>query len=66
MRPHNRQLRKRTRAVKWLLAQPGGSVVIVTPRRAVESASLKRLIALTHPGMSGEVFAGVSRLSRPV
>lgn len=33
------------RAVKWLLAQPGGSVVIVTPRRAVESASLKQLIA---------------------
>lgn len=33
------------RAVKWLLAQPGGPVVIVTPRRAVESASLKRLIA---------------------
>lgn len=33
------------RAAKWLLAQPGGSVVIVTPRRAVESASLKRLIA---------------------
>lgn len=34
-----------TRAVKWLLTQPGGSVVIVTPRRAVESESLKRLIA---------------------
>lgn len=33
------------RAVKWLLAQPGGSIVVVTPRRAVESASLKRLIA---------------------
>lgn len=33
------------RAVKWLLAQPGGPVVIVTPRRAVESATLKRLIA---------------------
>lgn len=33
------------RAVKWLLAQPGGALVVVTPRRAVESASLKRLIA---------------------
>lgn len=33
------------RAVKWLLARPGGSVVVVTPRRSVESASLKRLIA---------------------
>ena len=33
------------RAVKWLLAQPGGSIVVVTPRRTVESVSLKRLIA---------------------
>lgn len=34
------------REVKWLLAQPGGSLVVVTPRRAVDSASLKRLIGL--------------------
>lgn len=33
------------RAVKWLLARRGGPVVVVTPRRAVESASLQRLIA---------------------
>ena len=33
------------RAVKWLLAQPGGSIVVVTPRRNVESVSLKRLIS---------------------
>lgn len=33
------------RAVKWLLAQPGGTVVVVTPRRAVESASISALIA---------------------
>lgn len=33
------------RAVSWLLSQPGGSVVVVTPRRAVESESIKRLIA---------------------
>lgn len=36
------------RAVKWLLAQPGGAAVVVTPQRAVESASLKRLIAQPH------------------
>ncbi|WP_315647685.1 MULTISPECIES: hypothetical protein [Microbacterium] len=34
------------RAVKWLLEQPGGSVVVVTPRRVVESASINRLISL--------------------
>lgn len=33
------------RAVKWLLEQPGGSVVVVTPRRVVESASIRRLIS---------------------
>ncbi|MDF2506710.1 MAG: hypothetical protein K0Q52_569 [Microbacterium sp.] len=33
------------RAVKWLLEQPGGSVIVVTPRRDVESASIRRLIA---------------------
>lgn len=36
------------RAVKWLLAQPGGTVVVVTPRRVVNSAGLKRLIAQPH------------------
>lgn len=34
-----------SRAVKWLLAQAGGSVVVVTPRREVESASIEQLIA---------------------
>lgn len=33
-----------SRAVKWLLTQAGGSVVVVTPRREVASASIKRLI----------------------
>lgn len=52
------------RAVKWLLAQPGGSIVVVTPRRNVESASLKRLIAqpdVAHHawrGYHGRYFAG--------
>lgn len=34
-----------TRAVRWLLAQPGGSVIVVTPRRDVPSAVLRRLVA---------------------
>jgi hypothetical protein len=44
------------RTVRWLLDQPGGAIVVVTPRRAVESASLKRLIAqqgVTHHAWSG-------------
>lgn len=45
-----------TRAVKWLLDQPGGSVVVVTPRRAVESAILKRLIA--QPGVAHHAWRG--------
>jgi hypothetical protein len=52
------------RTVKGLLAQPGGPVVVVTPRREVESESIKRLIA--HPqvrhyawrGFSGGHFSG--------
>lgn len=44
------------RAVKWLLDQPGGSIVVVTPRRNVESASLKRLIA--QPGVAHHAWRG--------
>ncbi|CAM3467292.1 hypothetical protein [Isoptericola cucumis] len=33
------------RAVAWLLAQPGGPVIVVTPQRKFESASIQRLIA---------------------
>lgn len=53
-----------SRAVKWLLAQPGGSVVVVTPQRTVESASIKRLIARSEVqhyawrGHSGGHYAG--------
>lgn len=36
------------RAVRWLLEQPGGPVVVVTPRREVDSPTLKRLIALSN------------------
>ncbi len=57
------------RAVKWLLAQQGGPVVVVTPRRAVESASLKRLIAQPQVhhhawrGYHGRDFSGQRLLS---
>lgn len=44
------------RAVKWLLAQPGGPVIVVTPRRTVESASLKRLVA--QPLVEHDVWRG--------
>ena len=33
-----------TRAISWLLEQPGGPVVVVTPRRQFEGESLKRLV----------------------
>ena len=46
------------RAVKWLLEQPGGSVVVVTPRRDVESASIKRLTA--HPRVRHHAWRGFS------
>ena len=46
------------RAVKWLLAQPGGPVVVVTPRRSVESASLAALIA--RPGVQHHAWRGHS------
>ncbi|PYI65753.1 hypothetical protein CVV68_17065 [Arthrobacter livingstonensis] len=35
-----------TRALKWLLAQPGGRIVVVTPRRDFNGESLNRLVAL--------------------
>lgn len=47
-----------TRAVKWLLDQPGGSVVVVTPRRDVPSDVLKRLIS--SPGVAHHVWRGYS------
>lgn len=33
------------RAVKWLLEQPGGPIVVVTPQKRFEGASIQRLIA---------------------
>ena len=45
-----------TRAVKWLLEQPGGPIVVVTPRREFSGDSLKGLIA--HPGAIHHTWRG--------
>lgn len=44
------------RAVKWLLEQPGGPVVVVTPQKAFDGDVLKRLVArsgVTHLSWRG-------------
>lgn len=46
------------RAVKWLLAQNGGPVVVVTPRRSVESECLARLAS--HPRVRHHAWRGHS------
>lgn len=44
------------RAVKWLLRQEGGPVIVVTPRRSVESVCIKQLIA--RPRVQHHVWRG--------
>jgi len=46
------------RAVKWLLAQNGGPMVVVTPRRSVESECLARLTS--HPRVRHHAWRGQS------
>lgn len=46
-----------TRAVRWLLDQPGGPVAVVTPRRTFEGQSLKRLVNL--PGTAHLTWRGL-------
>ncbi|MDO4058031.1 hypothetical protein QKG53_14505 [Clavibacter michiganensis] len=46
------------RAVKWLVAQPGGPVAVVTPRRRVEDEALKALLAV--PGTTHHIWRGLS------
>ncbi len=52
------------RAIQWLLDQPGGQVVVVTPRRDFSGESLKRLVSrpgvvhLTWRGFYGGPFNG--------
>lgn len=47
------------RAINWLLAQPGGPVVVVTPRKDFEGASLKRLVS--RPRVTHWAWRGFSR-----
>lgn len=46
------------RAIKWLLEQPGGSVVVVTPQKQFHGDSLKRLVA--RPGVLHLSWRGFS------
>lgn len=45
-----------TRAITWLLEQPGGQVVVVTPNRDFSSESLKRLVS--HPRVVHRTWRG--------
>ena len=52
------------RAVKWLLEQPGGPVVVVTPQKLFESDILKRLVArvgVTHLSWRGLSTGSLAR-----
>jgi hypothetical protein len=56
--------RQNERAIKWLIDQPGGSIVVVTPQKNFEGESLKKLVAkprVTHlswRGLSAGSLAG--------
>lgn len=47
-----------TRAISWLLKQPGGAVVVVTPQKRFSDDSLQRLVA--HPGVLHLTWRGFS------
>lgn len=49
------------RAIKWLLEQSGGSVVVVTPQKRIDSDILKRLVA--HAGVAHLSWRGLSTAS---
>ncbi|UVJ38022.1 hypothetical protein [Arthrobacter sp. CJ23] len=49
------------RAITWLLEQSGGSVVVVTPRKDFDSASLKKLVE--HPCHASDVARIFGELS---
>lgn len=46
------------RATRWLLDQPGGSLVVVTPQKRTNGVSLNRLIE--HPGVLHLSWRGLS------
>lgn len=47
------------RAINWILKQPGGPVVVVTPKKQFESKALKRL--LDSPGLTHMSWRGLSK-----
>ncbi|WP_198411566.1 hypothetical protein [Cryobacterium sp. TMT2-14] len=47
-----------TRAVAWLLQQPGGPIAVVTPRRQFEGDALTRLVG--SPGTEHLIWRGLS------
>lgn len=47
------------RAINWLLAQPGGPVVVVTPRKDFDGTSLMELVA--QPRVTHRIWRGFSR-----
>lgn len=47
-----------TRAVEWLLQQPGGPIAVVTPKRQFDSETLRRLVA--RPGTVHLTWRGFS------
>ncbi|MDE8670782.1 hypothetical protein PY310_19605 [Pseudarthrobacter sp. H3Y2-7] len=47
------------RAINWLLAQPGGPVVVVTPRKDFDGTSLMKLVA--QPRVTHRTWRGFSR-----
>jgi hypothetical protein len=49
------------RAIKWILDQPGGPLLVVTPRKSVSSEALKRLVA--RPGTTHLSWRGFSTSS---
>lgn len=46
------------RAINWLRRQPGGPIIVVTPRKDVDSQALKRLIST--PGVTHLSWRGLS------
>lgn len=50
--------RQVARAVQWLLAQPGGDIVIVTPRKDFSGPALLSLVS--QPGVSHRTWRGFS------
>ncbi|WP_218649078.1 hypothetical protein [Paenarthrobacter nitroguajacolicus] len=49
------------RAIAWLKQQSGGAMVVVTPRKDVDSPSLKKLV--TSPGVTHQTWRGFSAAS---